>query len=115
DLRQGRDGLQNRIDLLLVDGGDRPTAMFCCERGEGDWRERDIHLLRLLARALSEAIRRHGEHHAEQAALPDGASDGSRLLESDILLDGRLLLDGDALLAGEDFHDDDAPDGLAAS
>lgn len=67
--------LQNRLDLLLVDSSNQPTAMFCCERAEqsGDWRERDIYVLRHLAQALGGAIRRHGEYHAAAQQASDSA------------------------------------------
>lgn len=63
-------GLQDRLDLLLVDSRNQPTAMFCCERLDqsGNWRERDIYVLRKLARALSGAIRDFGG--APQPRMP---------------------------------------------
>lgn len=56
-----REQIQARIDLLLVDGNNKPAAIFRCERSDAaiDWRPRDITVLRNLAQALSAAIRRH--------------------------------------------------------
>lgn len=85
--------LQNRLDLLLVDSRNQPTAMFCCERAaqSGDWRERDIYVLRHLAQALGGAIRRHGEYHAaaQQAADIGVAAE----LQADLLDEAETDLD----------------------
>lgn len=52
-----------RLDLLLVDSNNRPSAIFRCERcnGSEDWRPRDITVLRNLAQTLATAIRQHCE------------------------------------------------------
>lgn len=64
--------LQDRLDLLLVDSRNQPTAMFCCERLDqnGTWRERDVYVLRKLAQALSGAIRDFGGVPQPQAKMP---------------------------------------------
>lgn len=78
----GGQTMQARLDLLLVDSRNQPTAMLCCERAEqsGDWRDRDVYVLRNLAQALAGAIRRHGE-------LPATASQGKSEIDLDPELD----------------------------
>lgn len=67
----GGQTMQTRLDLLLVDSRNQPTAMLCCERAEqsGDWRDRDVYVLRNLALALAGAIRRYGEAPAKQGRV----------------------------------------------
>lgn len=52
-------GVASRIDLLLVGADNRPAAIFRSERRTGmpDWSDRDITILRHLARALAAVIR----------------------------------------------------------
>lgn len=52
-------GVASRIDLLLVGADNRPVAIFRSERRSGmpDWSDRDITILRNLARALATVIR----------------------------------------------------------
>jgi GAF domain-containing protein len=75
----GDKSLQTRLDLLLVDSRNQPTAMLCCERAEqnGDWRDRDVYVLRNLAQALAGAIRRYGE-------APGAATQGRSEIDVDL-------------------------------
>lgn len=48
-----------RLELLVVDGHDRPTALLQVERKPdgSDWRSRDLTILREMARILASALR----------------------------------------------------------
>ncbi|WP_300300150.1 hypothetical protein [Ferrovibrio sp.] len=61
-----------RLDLLLVDNKNQPAAIFRCERYDaaGEWRERDIIILRKLAQTLATAIRHECERYVACQTVP---------------------------------------------
>jgi len=65
------DDVKARLDMLLVDINNNPTAIFRCERNTGsdDWRQRDITILRNLAQTLAAAIRERSLRETTRDAL----------------------------------------------
>lgn len=70
-ISEAGDDVKARLDMLLVDSHNRPTAIFRCERNSGsdDWRQRDITILRSLAQTLAAAIRQHSLRDTTRDAL----------------------------------------------